>query len=182
MAAYAAVKDSGQRESFDTGSVRDTRKGKGRYDLISPIGLRRLAQHYENGAAKYGDRNWEKGQSLSRYLDSAERHLESFKEGLRDEDHLSAVVWNIFCIIHTEEMIRRGKLPKSLDDLPSYVGGEKAEIRRWKMRNNDYGLRWEWDGERVWCNNIIKGYRFLSRHDSPASLNNDSELVEIDPE
>ncbi|HUS51203.1 MAG TPA: dATP/dGTP diphosphohydrolase domain-containing protein, partial [Candidatus Paceibacterota bacterium] len=71
---FKEVKDSGKRQDFDTGSRRDTRDGKGRYDLLPVRAIKRLAKHYENGAKKYGDRNWEKGQPLSRYLDSALRH------------------------------------------------------------------------------------------------------------
>lgn len=115
---YTAVKDSGAREDFATGSVRDTREGKGRFDLISTIALRRLAQHYENGAVKYGDRNWEKGQPLSRYLDSAMRHLVSVLEGQEDEDHAIAAVWNLMAYVHTEAKIRAGQLPTELDDMP----------------------------------------------------------------
>lgn len=108
------TKDSGERSQFVTGAVRDTNEGKGRFDLISPIALKRLAQLYERGAKKYGSRNWEKGIPLWRYLDSAERHLNDFKAGDRVEDHLIAVAWNVFGFIHTEEMIRQGKLPFSL--------------------------------------------------------------------
>lgn len=121
MSEFTAVKDSGSRQEFSTGSVRDTQEGKGRFDLISPIALERLAKHYENGARKYSERNWEKGQPLARYLDSAKRHLNKFHEGYRDEDHLAAAAWNVFSLIHTQEMIRRGVLPKELDDLPGYV-------------------------------------------------------------
>jgi hypothetical protein len=120
------VKDSGVRSQFSTGSVRDAREGKGRPELISPIYLRRLAQHCEAGAKKYSPRNWEKGQPLCEsYYGSAKRHLESWLEGLNDEDHLSAAAWNIMCLIHTEEMIRRGLLPKELNDRPSYVQNPK---------------------------------------------------------
>jgi len=104
MAKYNDVKDSGKREQFTTGSKRDSRDGKGRFDLIDPWALKRLAVHYENGAKKYGDRNWEKGQPSSRYLDSALRHLNNYLMGLRDEDHLAAAAWNIFAILHNEEI------------------------------------------------------------------------------
>lgn len=114
---FNAVKDSGERQSFSTGSVRDTQAGKGRFDLISIPALRRLARHYENGARKYGDRNWEKGQPLGRYLDSAFRHLTYVLEGNTEEDHASAVSWNLFGYIHTFEGIKSGKLPRELDDL-----------------------------------------------------------------
>lgn len=123
---FNEVKDSGKRQQFPTGSVRDIQVGKGRYDLISPIVLSRLAKHYENGSAKYGDRNWEKGQPLGRYVDSAFRHLNKFLEGHRDEDHPAAVIWNVGALIHTEEMIRRGALPSNLNDLPDYV--EKPKV------------------------------------------------------
>jgi hypothetical protein len=118
---YTRVADSGKREEFATGSRRDTREGKGRYDLLSPVFIARLAKHFENGAAKYGDRNWERGQPLSRYMDSAMRHLFKYLEGHRDEDHLAAAAWNIAAIIHTEEMLGRGKLPPELDDLPKHI-------------------------------------------------------------
>lgn len=114
---FKAVKDSGQRQEFDTGSRRDTRDGKGRYDLIPTHPLRRLARHYENGAKKYGDRNWEKGQPLSRYLDSCYRHLIAVLDGLDDEDHAAAVAWNMFAYMATIQWIEEGKLPVELDDL-----------------------------------------------------------------
>lgn len=81
--------------------------------------MERLARHLELGAAKYGDRNWEKGQPLSRYVDSALRHLNKRLRGMVDEDHASATAWNLMAFIHTEHMIRIGKLPKELDDLPA---------------------------------------------------------------
>jgi hypothetical protein len=121
MAEFKDVKDSGKRQEFNTGSVRDTIKGKGRFDLISPIALTRLAKHYQNGSKKYGDRNWEKGQPICRFLDSAIRHIYKHLEGHRDEDHLAAGAWNLLAAIHTEEMIERGLLPKELDDRPNYL-------------------------------------------------------------
>lgn len=124
---FDAVKDSGERREFETGSRRDVRRGKGRFDLINPISLRRLARHYENGGVKYGDHNWELGQPMMSYLDSAIRHIYAFIEGKRDEDHLAAVAWNAFSAIYTDEMIRRGVLPKVLNDMPDYTSKEGFE-------------------------------------------------------
>ena len=67
--------DSGGRQQFVTGAVRDRQAGKGRFDLLPALAVTRLARHFEKGAAKYGDRNWEQGIPLSRFLDSALRHL-----------------------------------------------------------------------------------------------------------
>lgn len=127
MSEFTEVKSTGKpHTTFSTGSRRDNRVGKGRFDLLSPIVARRDAIHMENGARKYDARNWEKGQPLSTYLDSAERHIVSFKEGMRDEDHLAAARWNLGCLMHTQEMIKRGQLPKELDDLPNYLVNDPA--------------------------------------------------------
>lgn len=111
------TKFSGKKESYKTGGTRDSREGKGRFDLISPIALKRLAQVYERGGKNHGDRNWEKGISLSRCFDSALRHLNQALNGETDEDHLSQAVFNIFAIIHIQEKIKQNKLPKELNDL-----------------------------------------------------------------
>ena len=115
---FSEVKDSGERREYATGSVRDVRTGKGRYDLIPPSSLKRLAIHYENGAVKYGDRNWEKGQPLSSYIDSMLRHGQDYLSGDRSEDHLAAVAWNAFAAMYTEMMCRRGDYPKEFGDMP----------------------------------------------------------------
>ena len=116
---FDSVKDSGQRQDFGTGSVRDTRDGKGRYDLLPPYAVHRIARHFENGAVKYGDRNWELGQPLSRYVDSALRHLYKHLAGARDEDHMAAAAWNVMAYIDTERRIREGELPEELADMPA---------------------------------------------------------------
>ena len=74
------------------------------------------ARYMELGATKYGDRNWEKGQPLSRYLDSACRHLSKYMMGMRDEPHLLACRWNIAAYLWTLNRIKAGKLPVALDD------------------------------------------------------------------
>lgn len=125
--------DSGKRETFQGGAVRDDRKGKGRYDLVTPVGLRRLSMVYEAGAEKYMPRNWEKGMPHSRFLDSAKRHINCFeticlylREGIPldqlpasvtpDEDHLAQAVWNLMGLMHMQE------IRPDLDDLSK--GGE----------------------------------------------------------
>lgn len=67
-----------------------------------------------------GDRNWEKGIPFSRYIDSAKRHLNKFVMGMEDEDHLAAAAWNIFAIMHHEELEQT-----NLDDMPHYLRSEK---------------------------------------------------------
>lgn len=177
------IQDSGKREEFVTGSVRDTREGKGRFDLIAALGrdqidilkgysigtpsdripalkaafnsmyeyldtrdpaclqsafssiasvmnggdpdsfahLDRLARHYEGGAKKYKDRNWELGQQIMRYFDSAVRHIVRALQNRNDEDHMAAALWNIIAIPHSLVMIERGLLDWKLDNRPKYT-------------------------------------------------------------
>jgi hypothetical protein len=116
FANVAGVDDDVQQ--FASGAVRSESSGKGRFDLIPAYPQRRLAEHYENGARKYADRNWERGLPLSRFADSAERHWNAFKDGDRTEDHLSAISWNIYGYMWTEREIKAGRLPMSLRDVP----------------------------------------------------------------
>lgn len=116
-----AVKDSGKRDSFETGAVRDVGELKGAYELISPLFIRRLALHLEKGANKYEPRNWEKGMPMGRTMQSLLRHSYQYLEGDRSEDHLAGIACNIMFLIHYEDMINRGKLPPQLNDLPNYV-------------------------------------------------------------
>lgn len=120
------LKDSGKEyTNFDSGSVRDTNEGKPRYDLIPTYPLRRLAMHYYNGMEKYGERNWEAGQPLMRYIESAFRHFEDMRAGKIDEDHASAVLWNIMGYMATEQWIKDGVLEESFDDRPNYMKERK---------------------------------------------------------
>lgn len=123
---FDKVQDSGAREEFSTGSRRDTQTGKGRPDLIPPYPMERLAKHYENGANKYGDRNWEKGQPLMRYIASAKRHIIDIEKGMTDEDHFAAVIWNIMSFMHTQYMIERHVLPQELDNYTESVAQHRA--------------------------------------------------------
>lgn len=117
------IDDGGSRISYGDGkAIREPSSGKGRYDLISPFATRRLADWYELGSQKYSDRNWEKGMPFSRYIDSAKRHLDKFIMGMEDEDHIAACVWNLFAIMHHQELGQA-----DLDDMPHYLSINKEE-------------------------------------------------------
>ena len=116
------MKDSGERDLYNGGAQRDKSAGKGRYDLISPIALFRLARVYEDGAVGKGERNWENGIPVKRYMESSIRHLFWHIGGMRNEDHLAQAAWNIFSAIHTEHQVLNGALPEELLKLPLYKG------------------------------------------------------------
>ena len=89
---------------FPSGAKRSGDADRERFDLISPIGLRRLAETYAEGAAKYGDRNWEQGFPASVIVNHALRHLNLWLAGDDREDHLAHAAWNLFAIMHFEEL------------------------------------------------------------------------------
>lgn len=60
------------------------------------------SKQFEDGASKYGERNWEQGIPLHCYIDSAVRHYLKFKRGDTDEPHDRAFVWNILCAMWTQ--------------------------------------------------------------------------------
>lgn len=137
------IKDSGDRQSFKSGAVRDLSRGKGRLDLVplsvvaklmkdnvityisyfqatrqpkylyqvlvetmqddKPYLILELSKHFEKGAIKYDERNWEKGIPEDRYIDSGMRHYLKYLNGEEDEDHFVAFLWNIACLIWTVE-------------------------------------------------------------------------------
>lgn len=55
--------------------------GKLRYDLVHPKAHEGMVKVLTKGAAKYAERNWEKGMKWSFVIQSLERHLASFKAG-----------------------------------------------------------------------------------------------------
>lgn len=60
-----------------------------------------VSKHFEEGAKKYGEHNWQKGIPVHCYIDSAVRHYLKFLRGDKDEPHDRAFVWNIMCCIWT---------------------------------------------------------------------------------
>ena len=118
------IKDSGQRQDFGTGAVRDTSDQKGSFDLLPFYAIYEVARVYQEGAKKYGRNNYRKGINLSRYLDAALRHLMKAGAGFKDEPHFAQAAWNILSLIETKHMIDSGMLPKELDDLDNFSGNE----------------------------------------------------------
>lgn len=77
--------------------------GKLRYDLIPPEALDELARVYTVGAAKYADRNWERGMSWGRCFGALMRHAWAFWRGEAEDPetkchHMAHVAWNAFAL------------------------------------------------------------------------------------
>jgi hypothetical protein len=124
------MQDSGERQSFGTGAVRDSATNKPRIDLISPLALQHLGEWLRLGAKRYTERNWEKGIPVSRCIASLYRHLVAYHVGERKKDHSAAIMCNASIIMHYEEMVQRGRLDPGLLDLPDYTGEEPPRVPR----------------------------------------------------
>jgi len=93
------VKDSGRRQHYQSGMVRDAADNKIDYSLVldGPMFLR-WAEHLTKGAKKYTKRNWllaSGKDEYERFRESAVRHFVQWYYGLTDEDHAAAVFFNI---------------------------------------------------------------------------------------
>lgn len=101
--AYDTTPNGEHITAYEGGGVRAEPIGKGYYQYMSMVGLKRLAQRYEYGARKYGaSDNYKKGLPCSNCWNSAMRHLVAYMQGDNSEDHLAAVAWNVFAIMEME--------------------------------------------------------------------------------
>lgn len=79
------------------------------YSDSRPTMLLEVAKHFEEGAKKYGENNWQKGLPVRCYIDSAVRHYLKWLRGDKDEPHDRAFVWNLLCCIWEVDFSPRAK-------------------------------------------------------------------------
>ncbi len=84
--------------------------------------LLEVSKHYEDGAEKYGEYNWQKGLPVNCYINSAIRHYLKWLRGDTDERHDRAFVWNLMCCIWEVDYSPRAKGENAIDET-----GEMAE-------------------------------------------------------
>ncbi len=95
---------------FSTGAIRDNEDGKEDYiETISWTAFKRFAKYMTSKKSRYGSGNFKKGIPIESYEKSLVRHLQKYLANKyeggtieKDEDHLSAMLFNIFGIIHEE--------------------------------------------------------------------------------
>lgn len=90
-----------------------------------------LSVHYEEGAVKYKERNWEMGIPCHCYIDSALRHGIKLLRGDTDERHDRAFMWNLLGLLWT---IRH---KTEFNDL-KFTSTERSKISKHYSRELDY--------------------------------------------
>ena len=116
------IKQAGQEDFYVVGATTDSECLKNLLILCKKLSSTFSIRQQTNSSMKAcylkdisTGRNWEKGMPFSRYVDSAKRHLDKFVMGMTDEDHLAAAAWNLFAIMHHQELGQT-----ELDDMPHY--------------------------------------------------------------
>lgn len=115
LIAINAFKHTGDRDWLETALWRACREN-GVFPDIYTL-LLEVSKQFEDGAAKYGDNNWQKGIPVSVYIDSGVRHYLKHLRGDRDEPHDRAFAWNMICAIWTCDHI---------PDLNAYATSEES--------------------------------------------------------
>lgn len=95
--------DKVKNRIFESGAQRDSNDNKPFIHNLKGYLRQRFGYHMNLGSNKYGDGNWEKGMPTNQYLESMDRHLASYMEGDRSEDHLSAIIFGINGIMQNEK-------------------------------------------------------------------------------
>lgn len=122
-----------ENRTFSSGAVRDGGK-KPALQYISPHAMFRLGEWLrfaceDRQPEPYPPRNWEKGLPFSETIASLQRHVEKFKLGDTEEDHIAAILFGGMALAHYEEEIKAGRLPADLDDMPHYLGRGVQRVR-----------------------------------------------------
>lgn len=94
-----------KKTKFKGGAVRGKEKFDRfphRFDLIDPAAERRIAETYGEGAAKYGYCNYKKGIPATNLLNHAMDHINRYRLGDNQEDHLAHACWNLITIMYNE--------------------------------------------------------------------------------
>ncbi len=87
-------------EGGDVAHLIDVIKYNSCYGYL-PTTFLEVSKHFEEGAKKYGEHNWQKGIPAHCYINSAVRHYLKFLRGDNDEPHDRAFIWNVICCIWT---------------------------------------------------------------------------------
>lgn len=93
----------GNTRVFDSGSEREDDSAKPLVNHLDPYVRMRFGYLLRNGLNKYPKGNWRLGQPTETALESLHRHLAKFEMGDVDEDHLSAIIFNVQLIMKNEE-------------------------------------------------------------------------------
>lgn len=163
--------DTGTRQEFPGGGMRDTAVGKERFELLWTEGqpydeqmMTRAARWMARGAEKYASRNWElfdSPEALEHAKASLLRHTFKLLAGHTDEDHAAAVWFNSQVIEYVRwKLNQKLELEMMADAIANDAAMTPPKTRYWV--DADYWY-YRWDGELTY---VDGPYRVRHRSDS----------------
>lgn len=108
---------------FDTGAKKSAHN-KGRFDLLPAESIERFAFRMQDALVHYEEENWRKGMPIQCFIDSASRHINDWRMGRDNEDHLAAAGCCLMMAMSLEQYYP--------DGLPEY----RQECNPWYGINN----------------------------------------------
>lgn len=88
---------------FESGAKRDADETKPYVHNLQGYTRLRFGYHTRMGARNYGDGNFLLGMPSDQALASLDRHLALYLSGDRNEDHLSAMIFNIQLVMLNDQ-------------------------------------------------------------------------------
>lgn len=105
---------------FDSGAFYYLKHNAGRFDLLPPFGLIRVALRCEKGVDKYSEENQFRGIPIKHHICSSLRHIIKYMAGDKSEDHLAAAAQRLLAAIDVEEKFKMGLLTENYVKLSSW--------------------------------------------------------------
>lgn len=93
---------------FTTGAIRSDNTGRERYDFISPLALKELAQFLATTENSFAQTNYFKGIPENACIESLLRHVNDYRiNGTKEE--ATAMLFNCVALLHTIVLKERGE-------------------------------------------------------------------------
>ena len=100
---------------FKSGSIRDSDLDKPDFiETVSWTAFRKFGEYMTGKKSRYGAGNFKKGIPIESYEQSLVRHLQKYLENKyengnqeREEDHISAIIFNACGILHEQERLTK---------------------------------------------------------------------------
>ena len=93
---------------FPTGAIRSDNRGRERYDFISPLALKELAQYLATTENSFAQINYFKGIPEDACIESLLRHINDFRINGKKAEAV-AMLFNAIALVHTISLKERGE-------------------------------------------------------------------------
>jgi hypothetical protein len=96
---------------FETGAIRSDNTGRERFDFISPLALKELAQYLATSENSFAQVNYFKGIPEDACLESLLRHINDYQLNGKKSEAI-ALLFNAVALVHTIALKERGEYVK----------------------------------------------------------------------